>query len=152
MRLATLLCAAILLPLAACATTPGVQPRTLAGTDWRLVELGGRAVADTGAVGGGIGSAPFLRFEGDSGRAGGATGCNRFGGPYTRDGDSLRFGALVATRAACMDPARQAREGDFLRALEATRRHAVTGDTLALFGDDAAPLARFTAAAATGTP
>jgi putative lipoprotein len=149
MRLAILLPAATL--LAGCATTPGGQPRALGGTDWRLVELGGRPVTDSASTGGGIGSAPYLRFASDSGRAGGATGCNRFGGPFTLAGDSLRFGALVATRAACVDPARQAREGDFLRALEATRRHAISGDTLALFGDEERPLARFVASPA-GTP
>jgi hypothetical protein len=48
---------------------------------------------------------------------------------------------------ACLEESRMAVERDLLGALQATRRHAVTGDTLALLGDDAAasPLARLVA-------
>ena len=144
MRSSTLLVLlAAALPLAACATTAGVAGRALGDAEWRLVELGGRAaVAGEGPAGG-----AHLRFAADSGRVTGSTGCNRLAGPYTLDGDRLRFGTLVSTRMACVDPARQRQEGDFMRALEATRRHAVAGDTLALLGDDAdaAPLARLVA-------
>jgi heat shock protein HslJ len=142
MRRATLLSAA-LLAAAACATTVAVPSRALGGGDWRLVEIGGRpALVDVGTPAG----APYLRFVTDSGRVVGSTGCNRLSGPFTRDGDTLRFGTLVTTKVACAEETRQAQERDFLLALERTRRHAIAGDTLALHGDDAAaaPLARLT--------
>ena len=144
MRTPTILAVlAAALPLLACATTGAVAGRALGDGEWRLVELGGSAaVAGEGPAG-----AASLRFAADSGRVTGSTGCNRLAGPYTVDGESLRFGALVSTRMACVDPARQRQEADFMRALEGTRRHAVAGDTLALLGDDAssAPLARLVA-------
>ena len=127
--------------LAACASagTPGVN-RPLDGTDWRLVELTGSPLAPGAASG----DAPFLRFDADSGRVTGDTGCNLLGGPFTRDGASLAFGALVTTRRACLDESRNQRERDFLRALERTRTHAVLRDTLILSGD-AGVLARLAA-------
>src|SRR5688572_9762022 len=89
---------AALVPLAACATTGAVAGRALGDGEWRLVELGGSAaVAGEGPAG-----APFLRFAADSGRVSGSTGCNRLAGPYTADGEALRFGALVSTRMACV--------------------------------------------------
>jgi heat shock protein HslJ len=143
MRRATLLLPALLVAAAACATTVALPSRALDGADWRLVELAGRpALADVGPPAG----VTYLRFASDSGRVVGSTGCNRLTGPFTRGGDTLRFGPLVTTKVACVEEARQAQERDFLHALEHTRRHAIAGDTLALLGDDAdaPPLARLT--------
>jgi len=144
MRRATLPAAALLAVTSACATTVAVPARALDGADWHLVEIGGRpALVDVASPAG----APYLRFMNDSGRVVGSTGCNRLAGPFTRAGDTLRFGPLITTRVACVEEARQTQERDFLLALERTRRHAVAGDTLSLLGDapDAPPLARLRA-------
>ncbi len=122
--------------LAACATAAtGGSPAPFEDVDWRLLDVGGRpAVAGPSAV--------RLRFQADSGRAFGDGGCNRFGGPYVRDGASLRIGPLIATKRACIDDAANRQENAVFGALEATRRFAVTGDTLVLSGD-AGPLVRW---------
>jgi heat shock protein HslJ len=43
----------------------------------------------------------------DAGVASGSTGCNRYSGPYTLDGDALTIGALAVTEMACEEPAMQ---------------------------------------------
>jgi heat shock protein HslJ len=131
MRLSLLLA----LGLVTCATAAtGGSDAPLEGVDWRLVDVGGRPA---------VPSAPAtMRFGPDSGRVTGNAGCNRFAGPYTRDGASLRLGPLVSTRRACIDDAASRQEMQLLAALEATRRHAMTGDTLVLSGD-AGVLARW---------
>ena len=128
--------AASLLAVAACATAAtGGSAAPFEDVDWRLLDVEGRpAVAGPSAV--------RLRFRSDSGRASGDGGCNRFGGPYVRDGASLRIGPLIATRRACIDDAATRQESAVLGALEATRRFAVSGDTLVLSGD-AGPLVRW---------
>lgn len=135
---------AALLPLAALtacisAGTPGTN-RPLDGTDWRLVEIAGSPAAPGAATG----EQPFLRFDADSGRVTGNTGCNLLSGPFTRDGGALAFGPIVTTRRACLDEARNQREREFLSALERTRTHVVLRDTLTLSGD-AGVLARLAA-------
>ncbi|GLC24822.1 META domain-containing protein [Roseisolibacter agri] len=124
------------LALAACVTAAtGSSAAPIEDVDWRLLDVAGRpALVGPAAV--------RLRFQSDSGRAVGDGGCNRFGGPYVRDGASLRIGPLVSTRRACIDDAATRQESAVLRALEATRRHAVSGDTLVLSGD-AGPLVRW---------
>jgi heat shock protein HslJ len=103
----------------------GGETEPLAGTEWTLVSLNGRppvSIRDT----------PTLAFE-DGSRASGNGGCNRFNGPYTQDGDGLRFGPLVSTRRACVDDAGNRQESSFLGALRTTRSFTVSGDELALF-------------------
>ena len=133
MNAVALIPVACLAALAACAIagTPGTN-RPLDGTDWQLVELTGSPIAP----GASSGDEPFLRFDPDSGRVTGNTGCNLLSGSYTRDGASLTFGAIITTKRACLDELRNQRERDFLNALERTRTHAVLRDTLTLSGDD----------------
>lgn len=72
-------------------------PPDLPGTSWRLVRLDvdgqmSRQPAE--------GEAYTLAFEAD-GRVGGQAHCNRFGGPYTLDGDRLTMGPFAMTLADC---------------------------------------------------
>ncbi|HYH82493.1 MAG TPA: META domain-containing protein [Longimicrobium sp.] len=100
----------------------------LAGTSWRLEELGGRpAVA---VPGGGV---PTLTFAADEPRASGNGGCNMFNGSFTQTDASLRLGPLASTRRACTDDAANAQETAYLRALESTTRFTVSGDQLVLY-------------------
>ncbi|HEX6373318.1 MAG TPA: META domain-containing protein [Longimicrobium sp.] len=106
------------------------EAEPLAGTSWELAELNGQPAASASGVG-----ALTLVFGAD-GRASGNGGCNQFGGPYTQDGAALRFGPLVSTRRACVDPAGNNRETTYLRALESTTRFSATAERLELYSGD----------------
>jgi len=107
---------------------------------WRLVALDAGPVApDAGP------RAPTLTLESASRRAFGSGGCNRFTGGYERDGASLRFPALAATKMACDA---MATETAFFAALDRTRSWRRAGDRLELLDADGALLAAFAPAAA----
>jgi heat shock protein HslJ len=112
---------------------------TLENTYWKATAIGDRParVADN------IPEPHLLLHPADS-RASGSTGCNSFSGSYQLSGDSLRFGKLISTLRACVDPELNRQERAFLDALGATRAWQVTGDTLVLSGETG-PLARFAA-------
>jgi heat shock protein HslJ len=112
---------------------------SLAGTSWVLAQLDGQAPVPVPD-----GAAPTLQFRADE--AGGSSGCNSFGGPYTQSGGSLRFGPLASTRRACTDEAANAQEAAYFRALEAVTRAGTAGGTLVLYAGDRA-VARFRPAA-----
>lgn len=69
----------------------------LVGPTWVLQSLPG-----TANIAGNGGRMPDLRFA-DDGNAGGFSGCNSLGGPYTVSRDSLRIGPLAMTMMACPD-------------------------------------------------
>jgi heat shock protein HslJ len=108
---------------------------SVAGVDWELMELNAKT-ASSGAGG----RRATLRFDADSAHVAGFSGCNRFAGSYTLDGDSLRFGPLVMTRMACTQGMEL--ERDLSAALEATRRYELSSTQLKLFGPSKA-IARF---------
>lgn len=143
-RIASILLAAAVAggcaPLGAAAGAAGGGGATLPleGTTWHLTELGGDAALPSG------GAAPTLRLDPAGRRAGGNTGCNSFGGSYELSGASLRFGALISTKRACVDEALNAQEAAYLTALGNTRSWDVDGATLTLSGP-AGRLARFSA-------
>jgi len=107
----------------------------VSGVDWELMELDGK----TAPIGAGRRRAT-LRFEPDTARVGGFAGCNQFGGPYTINGDSLRFGSLVSTMMACAEGMEL--EPEYLAALQATRRYELSSTQLKLFGPSGS-VARF---------
>lgn len=107
----------------------------MSGVDWELMELDGKTAA-TGAGG----RRAALRFDADTARVGGFSGCNRFGGTYTINGDSLRFGPLAMTRMACAEGMEI--ESQLSAALAATRRYELSSTQLRLFGASG-PVARF---------
>jgi heat shock protein HslJ len=88
-------------------------PIDLAGTAWLAEDIDGRGVIDV--------ARSTLSFEGD--RAAGSTGCNRYFGPFSVQGDALGFGPLATTRRAC-PPALMDQEQHFLTALESVTRYA----------------------------
>ncbi|MGH8116811.1 MAG: META domain-containing protein [Rhodanobacteraceae bacterium] len=119
----------------AVAASAGARLRaSLAGTDWRFVEVGGTPVPrDVTAV---------LRLR--NGRASGRAGCNSFGASWElADDGSTRFGALMSTKMACFAPAGamrvQRRVFDALRKAARVRRD---GDGLVLLDASGLPLAR----------
>jgi heat shock protein HslJ len=122
------------------------QP-ALEGTEWRLVRLASGPVAAGDAQ-----RAPSLTLEAEDARAFGSGGCNRFSGGYTREGQSLRFTPLAATKMACPD---MEMESAYFAALDATRGWRLAAGGLELLDEAGAVVAGFApapAAAPAGAP
>lgn len=85
----------------------------------------------------------------EDGQVSGKGGCNRFVGPYVRDGDGLALGPLASTMMACPEPAMSIETG-FHAAVSRVAGLVDHGDTLELVDGDGRVVLRF--AAATLTP
>jgi heat shock protein HslJ len=103
--------------MTAAPTRPGGFPApSLADTHWIVSSIDGRAPP--------AGASLTAAFGAD-GRISGDSGCNRYSGPYSQQGDVVRIGELVLTRRACLDPERtrlEQRLMDVLRNVSASRR------------------------------
>lgn len=121
--------------------TPPLEARALTDVHWRLTDLGEEPVVATGGI---PDREPYIHLAVDGTTVTGATGCNTFSGPYTLTGDALSFGALVATKVACTDPAMADQETRFLGALDTADRFEINGDVLTLYAG-MTPIARFEA-------
>lgn len=109
-----------------CATTGSGGSVVLEGTTWRIVEMDGERVRAPENVD----LAPHFRILSAEGRVHGATGCNRFSGPYRADGTSVTFGQLAATRMACLDPQLQAQEQRILEILREADAYVIQDEWL----------------------
>lgn len=131
--------------LAACTLPPGggaAPPATpLRGTLWLWVPLQGAVPTTLPAPGP---RTAHLQLADQELRAAGSTGCNRFSGSFALDGPRLRFGQVVSTRMACLEPDNP--EPAFLGALQAARGWRIEGRTLWLTDERAVTVARFAAA------
>jgi heat shock protein HslJ len=112
----------LLIPLSAA----GATVINLAGTEWSFPDDVGK-------------TARFIQFRSE-GKVGGFTGCNRFTGSYSQDGDALSIGPLATTRRACL-PQVMKREQQFLAMLGMVRHVEGTQLKLTLKGADADVLA-----------
>ncbi len=99
----------------------------LPGTRWQLVSYG--APDDRISV---IKDSTIVLEFGEDGRAGGSSGCNRYGGSYILQGATITFGELFSTRMACADSAVMAQEQAYLAALRAATGYTYTGDWLTI--------------------
>ena len=70
---------------------------------------------------------------GADGSLSGSSGCNRFAGSYTSDGDALEIGPLASTAMACADEPLAAQEADYLAALQASVSATLGRTSLQLF-------------------
>jgi heat shock protein HslJ/membrane-bound inhibitor of C-type lysozyme len=103
------------------------------GTTWLVEDIAGRGVIDRAQT--------TISFDAQ-GRVSGSTGCNRFTGVATLEGEALRFGQLSRTQRACV-PALMDQEQEFLTAIEAVRGYSVAANGLLhLRGANAEPLLR----------
>jgi heat shock protein HslJ len=122
--------AAVLL-LVAAAGGSGIE-----GVDWRLVELGGRAVEVAKPE-----QRPTLRLDAAERHAAGTGGCNRFGGGYQLDGAKLRFAELASTMMACEHGMET--EAAYHAALAKVRGWRIAGERLELLDEAGGALAAF---------
>jgi putative lipoprotein len=103
------------------------------GTAWLVEDIAGRGVIDRAQT--------TVSFDAP-GRASGSTGCNRYTGMATVEGEALKFGPLATTRRACV-PALMDQEQKFLAAMDAVRGYAVAANGwLHLRGANGEPLLR----------
>jgi heat shock protein HslJ len=119
---------------------PEADAATLEGVPWVLSE--GVDVEGWEDV------APSATFA--DGNVAGSTGCNRFSGAYTTDGDSLELGQIASTQMACGPPG-DAVEGEFLAALQRAAAWSVTDDELVLHDADHEEVLRFRTASPVGS-
>jgi heat shock protein HslJ len=87
-----------------------------------------------------VGSTPSIEFGAT--QAQGSTGCNRFHGPYSVDGDAMKLGPLATTQMACIGEADQI-ERSFLAKLDKVRRWHATEKELVLSDSGGGELLRF---------
>jgi heat shock protein HslJ len=117
----------------------GEEGSSLTGVPWIL--SGGLD------VGGWEAAPPTATFTGDT--VAGFTGCNRYTGGFTVDGDELELGMIASTQIACVPPA-DAVEREYLAALERVARWRSEDDALVLLDDEGAELLRYLAASPAG--
>jgi len=102
---------------------------TLVDMDWQVMEIDGQAPVPD--------SAPELRFLREDSRLAGTAGCNRFGGPFTLEGQAIEIGPMMSTLMACPDEAVNDQERRVLDALSAVERVEVDpGKELRLYAGD----------------
>ena len=114
-----------------------IPPAPLVNTFWRILDLGGSPVtldADR--------REPFIVLREDSFNA--TVGCNMMRGGYEAEGDTLTFGPAASTMMACPEPL-DGWERVLGQSLAAVARHRIAGETLVLFDEAGARLARFRA-------
>lgn len=86
----------------------------------------------------------------DAGTVSGSTGCNRYTGPYTVDGDRLELGQLAQTQMACAPPADRI-ERDYVARFAQVTGWQVDGDRLVLVDGDDEELLRYRPATPVGS-
>lgn len=118
--------------------------KPLVGTEWQLVQLGGRTIQP-------VDDAFTLTLTDEENRAYGCGSCNRFTGFYTLGEErALTFGQLASTRMMCPD---DQGEQAYFDALASTTHYDMDGEMLMLFSNgDLAAIFQPRPAAQTETP
>jgi heat shock protein HslJ len=115
---------------------PGGKVSTIESIQWYATEVGGSPVSLLAGD-----RQPHMLLDPAEKKAMGFAGCNNFFASYERDGSSLIFGPVGATRMACPDRGTGLETAVF-EALENTRKwQQADGELLLLAGDEV--LARF---------
>ena len=113
--------------LTACAQAAGAAG--LEGTLWELFSYQDaegetvEVIPDSGA-----------RAEFEDGQVSGTSGCNRFSGSYSVDGDSISIGPLASTLMGCPDPL-AAQEFGFMSSLQSAATYSISEDRLELINE-----------------
>ncbi|HMQ04855.1 MAG TPA: META domain-containing protein [Pyrinomonadaceae bacterium] len=80
-----------------------------------------------------IGKGAFIRFDGEKGSLGGDSGCNVFGGEYSREGNKIEIGDVISTMRACIEDDRMSIERELYDGLRSADRFEIRDDKLLLF-------------------
>jgi heat shock protein HslJ/uncharacterized lipoprotein YbaY len=115
----------------------GVGTTSLEETHWKLIEVNGIPVTTDARV-----PEANLTLHQSNHTVSGNGGCNRFSGSYSLNGDRLTFSQVMSTMMACVAPNP---ETPFRRAISATRRWRIDGQTLELLDDSRNVIARLEA-------
>lgn len=121
---------------AAATMTASAADAALTDTEWTLESVRGMAAVS------GRGGPPRMVLGADGGLSG-STGCNRMGGGFTIEGDTIAFTPIRTTRMYCADAYRT--EQELLKAFPDVARFVITGDRLELLTRDGVTLAVFVA-------
>jgi heat shock protein HslJ len=103
--------------------------RPLEGTTWTIDTLVSGDTGVASSVPAGVRTPTLLLADG---RVQVDTGCNRGGGDYTVDGDTVTLGPIATTRMACVDEGAAATERHILAVLAGTVQVAIEADRLTL--------------------
>jgi putative lipoprotein len=118
------------------ASTAATSTATLENTYWKLMRLGGEAVAVADGQ-----REPHFILQAEQKRIAGSGGCNHLIGGYTRHGEKLSFSQIAGTMMAC--PQRMDVERAFHAALGKVATWRIDGETLELFDASLALVAQF---------
>lgn len=136
-RWTTILAGSAALALSACASAE--DGASLEGTIWELVSYQNRDGETVEAV---PGSGARAEFDGQ--QISGDSGCNRFSGSYTVDGNSISIGPLASTLMACPDPLME-QEFGFTSGLQSASTYEISGDQLELANAEGETVVTFVA-------
>lgn len=114
------------LALASCAGAPGGGEEIDIIGRWRVEDVDHGGVIDNAMV--------SVEFSAD-GRVFGRGGCNRYGGGYSRENDTLTVSEVVSTKMACA-PALMDLEQKFFNRLSGELAVSMNGDGALVLGDD----------------
>lgn len=106
-------------------------PATVNGV-WLVTDINNGKRGTEPVISGSLLTAVFM----PDGTVQGSTGCNRFSGSYTVDGDSITMGTLTATTAACTADDLTSQSQQYLADLAASTRWTLTEPTLELKNTD----------------
>ncbi len=134
MKIWQILSVLVLLAISMSACSSFSSQPDLNGTAWVLTELHGKPVKSP--------PIPTLVFK--DGQVSGNASCNHFGGSYQRGwGDMLRFGPLMSTLMACVDPVLMEQEGNYLGILGQVAKYRAENGHLYLYDQAGQLLAEF---------
>ncbi|MBP6013276.1 MAG: META domain-containing protein [Alphaproteobacteria bacterium] len=94
----------------------------LAQNDWIAETIAGRPVINPARV-----TLAFLE-----GRVSGRSGCNLYSGPVEIGPGTLKIGALISTKMACMQEGVMQQESAYLSALQSAQTYSIGGDKLTI--------------------
>lgn len=120
------LLAALVVSCCPCRSYQKRTRRPLVGTEWQLIQLGGRTIRSA--------EGSFtVTFLAEGNRLAGIGACNRLSATYSADESrALHIGPVAATRMACPEGSD---EEAFVEALEATTHYDMDGPLLLLLAD-----------------
>ncbi len=113
---------AIALALTACETPTAQDESRLTQVDWVAQTINGKPVIEPGRV--------TLSFS--EARVSGRSGCNIYSGPVTYGKGTLKVGALISTKMACVANGVMQQESDYLNTLGAAQSYGYRNDRLVL--------------------